>query len=129
MSAYPRLERTLRTADGLAVVVGIMIGSGIFRTPGIVAAHLGRPSLTFVAWALGGLVGLGAAAVFTALLMPGFDATAQDAKKAAPRAASPCRGLDEKACKGKTADCAWVVPSKGKQRPYCRLKPAGKKKG
>ena len=67
MAGYPRLERSLRTADGLAVVVGIMIGSGIFRTPGIVAAHLGRPALTFVAWALGGLVGLLGALVFAEL--------------------------------------------------------------
>src|SRR5437879_95750 len=36
------------------MVVGIMVGSGIFRTPGLVAAHLGRPWLTFVAWVLGG---------------------------------------------------------------------------
>ena len=54
----PRLARTLRTGDGLAVVVGIMVGSGIFRTPGTVAALLGRPGLTFVARALGGAVGV-----------------------------------------------------------------------
>ena len=76
----------------------------------------------------GSWVGLSAAAVFAALLALGFDASAQDAKKTAPKAASPCKGLDEKACKGRTTECAWVVPSKGKQRPYCRLKPAGKKK-
>jgi hypothetical protein len=75
----------------------------------------------------GSWIGLGAAAVFAALLALGFDASAQDTKKAVPKASSPCKGLDEKACKGKTAECAWVVPSKGKQRPYCRLKPAGKK--
>ena len=55
--------------DGLALIVGIMIGSGIFRTPGLVAGLLGRPGLTFVAWTLGGGVGLlgalsGALAVF-----------------------------------------------------------------
>jgi len=62
----PRLARTLRTGDGLAVVVGIMVGSGIFRTPGTVAALLGRPGLTFVAWALGGAVGfLGAYTTFS----------------------------------------------------------------
>src|SRR4051812_41985050 len=52
-----RLARSLRTIDGLAVVVGIMVGSGIFRTPGTVAALLGRPGFTFVAWILGGAVG------------------------------------------------------------------------
>jgi APA family basic amino acid/polyamine antiporter len=67
MATPTRLRRSLGTADGLAVVVGIMIGSGIFRTPGIVAAHLGRAELTFVAWALGGLVGLLGALLFAEL--------------------------------------------------------------
>jgi APA family basic amino acid/polyamine antiporter len=62
-----RLARILRTGDGLAVVVGIMVGSGIFRTPGTVAALLGRPGLTFVAWALGGAVGFLGALLFAEL--------------------------------------------------------------
>ena len=73
--------------------------------------------------------GLSAAAVLATLLMLGFDAAAQDAKKTPPqKAPSPCKGLDEKACKGKSAECAWIVPKKGKQRPYCRLKPASRTK-
>jgi hypothetical protein len=76
----------------------------------------------------GRAAGLSAAAVFAVLLVLGCDASAQDAKKAPPPKASPCKGLDEKACKGKAAECSWVVPSKGKQRPYCRLKPASRKK-
>src|SRR6266705_1292952 len=64
--AYDRLhmtdlKRSLRLADGLAMVVGMTVGAGIFRTPGIVAARLGRPGLTFVVWVLGaGLAFLGA---------------------------------------------------------------------
>jgi amino acid transporter len=55
------LKKSLRLVDGLAMVVGITVGSGIFRTPGLVAARLGRPGLTFVAWLLGaGLALLGA---------------------------------------------------------------------
>jgi basic amino acid/polyamine antiporter, APA family len=61
------LRRSLRATDGLAMVVGIMVGSGIFRTPGLVAGLLGRPGLTFVAWALGGLVGFLGALVFAEL--------------------------------------------------------------
>lgn len=62
---FPRpmtdLKRSLRLTDGLAMVVGIMVGSGIFRTPGLIAARLGRPWLTFVAWVLGaGVAFLGA---------------------------------------------------------------------
>src|SRR5208283_3380799 len=61
------LRKTLGWGDGLALVVGIMVGSGIFRTPGIVASSTGRPALTFVAWALGGAVGLLGALIFAEL--------------------------------------------------------------
>ena len=33
----PELKRSLGFWDGLAMVVGIMVGTGIFRTPGLVA--------------------------------------------------------------------------------------------
>ena len=62
-----RLKRTLRTADGLAMMVGIIVGSGIFRTPGIVARQLGRPILTFVAWVLGGTLAFLGTLVFAEL--------------------------------------------------------------
>src|SRR5947209_20562130 len=61
------LKRSLRLGDGLAMVVGITIGSGIFRTPGIVAARLGRPGLSFVAWVLGGVIALLGALCFSEL--------------------------------------------------------------
>src|SRR2546429_324071 len=61
------LRRSLRLVDGLAMVVGIMVGSGIFRTPGLVAAQLGRPSLTFVAWIAGGALALVGALCFAEL--------------------------------------------------------------
>ncbi len=61
------LKRSLRLADGLAMIVGMTIGSGIFRTPGLIAARLGRPGLTFVAWALGALVALLGALCFAEL--------------------------------------------------------------
>ena len=52
-SHMTELKRSLRLTDGLAMVVGMTVGAGIFRTPGIVAARLGRPGLTFVVWVLG----------------------------------------------------------------------------
>ncbi|HXO86335.1 MAG TPA: amino acid permease [Gemmatimonadales bacterium] len=61
------LKRSLRVFDGLAMIVGIMIGSGIFRTPGLVARELGRPWLTFVAWLLGGVLALLGTLVFAEL--------------------------------------------------------------
>lgn len=61
------LRRTLRLQDGLAIVIGISVGTGIFRTPGEVVAALGRPWLTFVVWLLGGAVALLGALIFAEL--------------------------------------------------------------
>src|SRR3989449_3422027 len=63
----PELKRSLGFWDGLAMVVGIMVGTGIFRTPGLVAQQLGRPALTFVAWAAGGALAFLGALVFAEL--------------------------------------------------------------
>lgn len=49
------------------MVVGITVGSGIFRTPGLIAGRLGRPSLTFIAWIVGGAVSLIGAFIFAEL--------------------------------------------------------------
>ena len=73
-------------------------------------------------------VALSAVAVVAALFALGFDASAQDAKKAPPKTASACKGLDEKVCKGKAGECLWIAPKKGKQKPYCRMKAVSKKK-
>src|SRR5438874_2303442 len=70
-ATFPRpltdLKRSLRLIDGLAMVVGIMVGSGILRTPGIVAAQLGRPWLTLVVWLLGAALALLGALCFAEL--------------------------------------------------------------
>jgi hypothetical protein len=58
------------------------------------------------------------------------DALAQDAAKkpaAAAKTTSACKGLAEAACKAQTATCSWIAPKTGKQKPYCRAKPAKKK--
>jgi len=49
------------------MVVGVVVGAGIFRTPGIIAAQLGRPWLTFVAWVLGGALAFLGALIFAEL--------------------------------------------------------------
>ena len=61
------LKRSLGFWDGLAMVVGIMVGTGIFRTPGLVAQQLGRPWFTFVAWAAGGAIAFLGALIFAEL--------------------------------------------------------------
>jgi len=50
-----RLLRILGVGFGIVVIVGETIGSGILRTPGDVAAHLGRPGFILVAWIIGGV--------------------------------------------------------------------------
>jgi APA family basic amino acid/polyamine antiporter len=61
------LKRSLRLFDGLTMVVGVVVGAGIFRTPGLIAAQLGRPWLTFVAWVLGGALAFLGALIFAEL--------------------------------------------------------------
>src|SRR5262245_10051121 len=48
----------LRTMDVAALIVGTVIGAGIFRTPALVAAHAGSEAVMLIAWAVGGLVSL-----------------------------------------------------------------------
>ena len=52
------LLRILGVGFGIAVGVGNTIGTGILRTPGQVAGHLGSGWLIFVVWLLGGIYAL-----------------------------------------------------------------------
>ncbi|HEU4748737.1 MAG TPA: amino acid permease [Gemmatimonadaceae bacterium] len=44
--------------EAVAIIVGIVIGAGIFKSPALVAAMTGSAGWMFAAWALGGLVSL-----------------------------------------------------------------------
>lgn len=50
--------RRLTLFDGIMVVVGGIIGAGIFLNPAIVAQRLPTPSLVLLAWGLGGVIAL-----------------------------------------------------------------------
>ena len=50
------LLRILGVGDGLAVTVGIVIGAGILRTPGLIAGYLPDAWLILGIWALGGVM-------------------------------------------------------------------------
>ncbi len=52
------LVRELNRADGIALVVGTVIGSGIFLVPGPIAAHLRSLSAVLLVWIVGGLLSL-----------------------------------------------------------------------
>lgn len=55
-SSTNSLLRILRVRDGLAVTVGIVVGVGILRTPGLIAGYVGNPWTMLALWALGGVV-------------------------------------------------------------------------
>jgi len=50
------IKAKLTTFDATMIVVSLIIGIGIFRTPAMVAAAAKTPTLFYAAWALGGLV-------------------------------------------------------------------------
>ena len=52
------MKKTVGFLQGLAIVVGMIIGSGIFLKPSIVLNNAGSPFLALVAWILGGVVTL-----------------------------------------------------------------------
>ncbi|WP_432710989.1 APC family permease [Pedobacter sp.] len=55
-AAGPRPQLSL--SDAIAIIVGIVIGAGIFRTPSLVAANTSSDSLFLLAWVLGGVVSI-----------------------------------------------------------------------
>jgi len=50
------IKAKLTTFDATMIVVSLVIGIGIFRTPAIVASTTATTALFFTAWALGGLI-------------------------------------------------------------------------
>jgi len=52
--AGPR--QTVSVTDAIALIVGVVIGMGIFKTPSMIAANTGREDLFFLAWLAGGAI-------------------------------------------------------------------------
>jgi APA family basic amino acid/polyamine antiporter len=59
--AVTKLKKSLTFIEAIALVVGGIIGSGIFLKPGIVFNNAGSPMLGLMAWVVGGIVTLAAA--------------------------------------------------------------------
>jgi basic amino acid/polyamine antiporter, APA family len=57
-SASATPQPSLRVRDAVALIVGIVIGAGIFVTPSMVASNSAGPGTLIFAWVLGGLVAL-----------------------------------------------------------------------
>ncbi len=60
-------KQTLSVVDAVALVVGVVIGVGIFKTPSLVAANTGREDIFLLAWVVGGVVSLAGALCYAEL--------------------------------------------------------------
>jgi basic amino acid/polyamine antiporter, APA family len=58
ISENNELKKTLRPADAVMIVVGNVIGVGIFTTTGFIAGYIPDASLIMAVWALGGMLTL-----------------------------------------------------------------------
>lgn len=65
--AQRELARRLGVFDAASLVVGVVVGAGIFLTPGVVAGHLPAPAWIPGVWALTGLFTLAGALAFAEL--------------------------------------------------------------
>lgn len=63
----PELSRQLGLFDSIIMMIGIVIGSGIFITTGIMAQSIPSAGLVLFAWAVGGLLTLAGALTFAEL--------------------------------------------------------------
>ena len=65
------LQKTIGFVPALAIVIGMVIGSGVFFKPHAVFTATGAPGLGMMAWVLGGIIsiagGLTAAEVAAAI--------------------------------------------------------------
>ncbi len=68
----PDLPRTIGFVGALGIMLGVTIGSGIFRTPASIAANLSEPWQIIVVWVVGGVLSLLGALTFAELaaMMP-----------------------------------------------------------
>ena len=60
-------QRTLSTLDVICLILGLVIGAGIFKAPSIVASHSGSVSDFLLVWVLGGLISIGGALCYAEL--------------------------------------------------------------
>lgn len=61
------LAKRLGVFDATMIVMGGIVGAGIFINPSVVARHVSAPSLMLGAWAAGGLIALAGAFVYAEL--------------------------------------------------------------
>lgn len=52
------MKKTLTVVDAASLIIGIVVGVGIFKTPSLVALHTGNTFLFFAVWLAGGAISL-----------------------------------------------------------------------
>jgi APA family basic amino acid/polyamine antiporter len=60
-------KQTFSVTDSIALIVGIVIGTGIFKTPSMIAANTGRTDVFLLAWLAGGVISLTGALCYAEL--------------------------------------------------------------
>jgi APA family basic amino acid/polyamine antiporter len=66
-ASAPTLAREIGLFGATMLVMGGIVGSGIFMNPYVVAGQVGTPTLILAAWSFGGLVALAGAFVYAEL--------------------------------------------------------------
>lgn len=67
MQTNPAPKPSLSVIDVISIIVGIVIGAGIFETPSLVAANAGSSTLILLAWVAGGVATMIGALCFAEL--------------------------------------------------------------
>ncbi|MEN8127109.1 MAG: amino acid permease [Planctomycetota bacterium] len=65
--ATPQPQKTLSVFDSVCIIVGIIIGAGIYETAPLVAASMGAAPATLAIWLVGGLIALAGALNYSEL--------------------------------------------------------------
>jgi APA family basic amino acid/polyamine antiporter len=58
MAGHANLKKNIGFLVSTSIVVGTVIGSGIFMKPGIVISDTGNSSMALMAWIIGGIITL-----------------------------------------------------------------------
>lgn len=64
-AAAPR--QVIGLGEAIALIIGVVVGAGIFKAPSLVASLTGQPGWMFAAWALGGLMSVAGALCYAEL--------------------------------------------------------------